>query len=57
MQKLLARLVFDDEGQDLIEYALLGTLIALGCVIAMSSLGSVVSTAFTNIGASVTAAS
>ena len=30
MKKLFARFVVDSEGQDLIEYALLGVLVALG---------------------------
>ncbi len=57
MKKLIARFVVDSDGQDLIEYALLGVLVALGCVAAMTTLGGTVSTAFGNLGTSVTAAS
>ena len=57
MKKLIARFVVDSEGQDLIEYALLGVLIALACVAAMTTLGGTISTAFGNLGTSVTAAS
>ncbi len=38
-----------EEGQDLVEYALLIALIAFGCTVAMSALATGISTAFTNI--------
>lgn len=37
---LLARLVRDDSGQDLIEYGLLAALISLAAVIAINNVGS-----------------
>jgi pilus assembly protein Flp/PilA len=40
-----------DEGQDLLEYALLVALIALVAVAAITAAGANVSTIFTNIGA------
>jgi pilus assembly protein Flp/PilA len=40
----------EEEGQDLIEYALLVALIALVCVGALITAGSKVNTIFTNIG-------
>jgi pilus assembly protein Flp/PilA len=45
----LRTLMRDDEGQDLLEYALLIALIALVCVGAVALAGSKVSTVFTNI--------
>jgi len=39
----------DESGQDLIEYALVAALIALGSVAAMTSLGTALNTAFTSI--------
>jgi pilus assembly protein Flp/PilA len=41
-----------DDGQDLVEYALLVCLIALACVTATSSVASAVTTVFSNISAS-----
>lgn len=38
-----------EEGQDLVEYALVVALIALGATAAMTKLGTGISTAFTNI--------
>ena len=39
MKSLLNRLVREEEGQDLIEYALLAALIALACTVAMGEVG------------------
>ena len=55
MTNLLVRLWRDDEGQDLVEYALLVVLVALAAVAAMGTLASSVSTAFSNAGAKLTA--
>jgi pilus assembly protein Flp/PilA len=41
--------VRDEEGQDLIEYALLAALIALGAVTAMTATGGSVNSVFGNI--------
>ncbi len=57
MTKLIANLIHDTEGQDLIEYVLLGAAIALGCFTAMGFLGGIVSAKFLAIGDSVSAAS
>jgi pilus assembly protein Flp/PilA len=43
---LFNRFVREDAGQDLIEYALLAGLIALGCVAAMTSLADKIGGAF-----------
>ena len=40
----------DDSGQNLIEYALVAGLIGLAAVVAMTSLGTKISTAFNTIG-------
>lgn len=54
MLKLAAKLWSEDEGQDLVEYALLVVLIALGCVATMNSLASGISDAFGNANAQLT---
>lgn len=53
---LFAKLMQDESGQDLIEYALVAGLIGLGAVVAMTSLSSTVSTAFTNVGTKLSSA-
>ena len=53
---LFATLMQDESGQDLIEYALVAGLIGLGAVVAMTSLGGTVSTAFTNVGTKLSSA-
>jgi Flp pilus assembly pilin Flp len=57
MRNAIAAFVVGTQGQDLIEYALLGVLIALGCITAMTSLGGVIQARFTDLGTSVVAAS
>jgi pilus assembly protein Flp/PilA len=42
----------NEEGQDLVEYALLVALIALVCVTGVSNVASAVNTVFSNISAS-----
>jgi pilus assembly protein Flp/PilA len=54
---LLNNLMTDESGQDLIEYALVAALVALGAVASMRTLGTTISTAFTNIGTTLTSAS
>ena len=48
------RLWHEEEGQDLVEYALLVVLVALAAVTAMSSLASNISSAFANASAKLT---
>lgn len=50
MQVLKDNLIQDETGQDLIEYALVVSLIALGATVAMSSVSTAISTAFSKIG-------
>jgi pilus assembly protein Flp/PilA len=47
---LKEELIRDERGQDLIEYALVVSLIALGATAAMSSLSTSFSTAFSKVG-------
>jgi len=46
---LLCSLLNRDEGQDLVEYALVVALIALGCVAAMQTLAGAISSAFVTV--------
>ncbi|MGD0519879.1 MAG: Flp family type IVb pilin [Terracidiphilus sp.] len=45
----LQYLITRDDGQDLVEYALVVALIAFGCTAGMQSLATGLNTAFTNI--------
>ena len=56
MKTLLSRLVHEEQGQDLIEYALLAGLISLASVLAISALGTAIQGKFTEVGGAVTAA-
>jgi pilus assembly protein Flp/PilA len=53
---ILVNLLNDESGQDLIEYALVASLIALVAVTAMTSVGTAITTAFTTIGTKITTA-
>jgi Flp pilus assembly pilin Flp len=57
MKKLLARLVRESDGQDLIEYALLAATIALGVTGAMVLVKDALNTEFSNISTSITTGS
>jgi pilus assembly protein Flp/PilA len=50
----LVNIIHDESGQDLIEYALVAALIALGAVVSMKTLSTKIGTAFTTIGTSLT---
>jgi pilus assembly protein Flp/PilA len=52
--KMLKRLWKDEQGQDLVEYALLVVLISLASVVAMGQLASGISDAFGNAAANLT---
>jgi pilus assembly protein Flp/PilA len=56
MKNLFRKLWKDEEGQDLVEYALLVVLISLGAVAAMKNLASGISDAFGNAIAQLTSA-
>jgi pilus assembly protein Flp/PilA len=49
MRELINRFRRDDEGAALVEYGMLVGLIAVICVVAVTTLGTEVSTAFSNI--------
>jgi pilus assembly protein Flp/PilA len=50
MQMLKDSFIQDESGQDLIEYALVVALIALGATAAMSGVANSISNAFSNVG-------
>jgi pilus assembly protein Flp/PilA len=52
MKNIAVSLVRDEQGQDLIEYALLAGLIAVICVASVTLAGSKVSELFSKVGAS-----
>jgi pilus assembly protein Flp/PilA len=54
VKKLIARLAGDDQGQDLIEYALVVALIAFAATAGMKTLATNLNTAFTGIGSTLT---
>jgi pilus assembly protein Flp/PilA len=56
MKNVLRRLWQEEEGQDLVEYALLLVLISLVAVATMKTLGQAVSDAFSNAAANLTSA-
>jgi len=56
-KKLFTHLLKDESGQDLIEYALVAAIIALGAVAAMGPLANDISNAFNTVGNKLTAAS
>lgn len=47
--QLFTALMKEESGQDLIEYALIAALIALGAIVAMGSLGNSISNEFNSI--------
>ena len=57
MKTLIKKFVEETEGQDLIEYALLASVIALGVTAAMMFLRDQLNTEFSKIGNSITAGS
>jgi pilus assembly protein Flp/PilA len=54
LKHILSSLLSDESGQDLIEYALVAALIALGATAAMNTLATTISTAFTTVGTKLT---
>ena len=49
LRQVLTNVIRDESGQDLIEYALVALLIALGATAAMSTLATNISAAFTAV--------
>ena len=56
LKYVVSSLISDESGQDLIEYALVAALIALGATAAMNSLATSISTAFSTVGSKLNAA-
>lgn len=54
MQHLKSVLIRDERGQDLIEYALVASLIALAATAGMKSVATSLGTAFTGVGTKLT---
>lgn len=49
MKNMIVRFIRDDEGQDLVEYAMLVALIAIVCVVGVGNFGTAVNTWFDGI--------
>lgn len=49
MKNLIARFVREDEGQDLVEYALLIAFIALACIVGLTNLGTAINQTYNSI--------
>jgi pilus assembly protein Flp/PilA len=54
LKVVLFSLLRDESGQDLIEYALVAAIIALGATAAMGTLATAITGAFTSIGTKLT---
>ena len=52
MKNLIARFVREEEGQHLVEYALLSAFIALACIIGLQSLGTAINQTYQSISSS-----
>ena len=52
MKPLVIRFVRDEQGQDLVEYALLITFIALACIVGMQQLGTAINNNYQSISTS-----
>lgn len=50
---MLSRLLWSEEGQGLIEYALIAALIAIAAIVALTFLGGKIGNTFNNIGANI----
>ena len=53
MRHQLARLVRDDQGQDLIEYAFLAIFVALAVTVGLQAIAEGMNTGFSNLGTQV----
>ena len=52
MKNLINRFVREEEGQDLVEYALLITFIALACIVGMQNLGTAINQKYSDVSTS-----
>lgn len=57
MRDFLSRLWKDEDGQDLVEYGLLLTLIGLGAIVSMKAVASAISAVFSSAATSLTSTS
>ncbi len=57
MKNFVLRFIKDEEGQDLIEYALLAALIALAAIVGMQALGGAINQKFSDVSTSLSAGS
>ncbi len=56
MKNLIARFVKEDKGQDLIEYALIATVVSMGAFAGASALGTALNNWYNRVGTSVNTA-
>jgi pilus assembly protein Flp/PilA len=56
LQTLFTRLLRDEQGQDLIEYALLATFVSLVAILGATALGTALNTWYNNVAINVNAA-
>jgi pilus assembly protein Flp/PilA len=56
LQQIFSDLLWDESGQDLIEYALVAALIALGATASMRTLATTIGTALAGVGTRLTGA-
>jgi pilus assembly protein Flp/PilA len=54
MKQLLKNLIAEESGQDLIEYALVAALVALGSIASMTSLAGAIGNSFNSVATSLT---
>jgi pilus assembly protein Flp/PilA len=54
MKALIKKLVVEDSGQDLIEYALIAALVGLGSVAAMNGVANSIANTFAGVGNTLT---
>ena len=57
MKNLFARFIREEEGQDLIEYALLAALIAVAAIAAITAVGTNINAVFGNVNTHLSSAS
>ena len=57
MSRFIARLVRDEQGQDLIEYVLIGSFVSIGALLGAQALGTNLNTWYQTVANWVTAAS
>jgi pilus assembly protein Flp/PilA len=53
---IFVHLIFDESGQDLIEYAIVAGLIGIGAVVSLTGLSTKIKTALNNVGNQLTSA-